>query len=68
METRNGMFAVRGSILDLVPLNWYLATHLGSSEAPQEKVWLTDNSSDGLLTHISDVRDRLKRVNERMKT
>ena len=27
-----------------------------------KEVWLTDDSSDGLLTHISDVRDRLKRL------
>ena len=29
-----------------------------------KEVWLTDDSSDALLTHISDVRDRLKRAND----
>ena len=29
-----------------------------------KEVWLTDNSSDGLLTHISYVRDRLKKAND----
>ena len=29
-----------------------------------KEVWLTDNLSGGLLTHISDVRDRLKRAND----
>ena len=29
-----------------------------------KEVWLTDDLSNGLLTHISDVRDRLKRAND----
>ena len=29
-----------------------------------KEVWLTDDSPDGLITHISDVRDRLKRAND----
>ena len=29
-----------------------------------KEVWLTDDLSDGLLTHISDVRDRLNRAND----
>ena len=29
-----------------------------------KEVWLTEDSSDGILTHVSDVRDRLCRAND----
>ena len=29
-----------------------------------KEVWLADENSDGLLTRISDVRDRLHRAND----